>query len=66
MIVIIISFGVGSIALGLLLGRILKHAAEVGTVELPIEGSAQEHHGDVTPASPTHSRAQLIPKSHHI
>lgn len=64
MIVIIVSFAFGSVAVGVLLGKLLKRAANLGTVELRSERGVRqgERYTDVKTATPP-GAGRLIPNS---
>lgn len=66
MTVIIVSFAFGSVVLGVLLGKLLKRAASVGTVALPTQCSVRqlERYDDLQVAGATGAgRTRLIPNS---
>jgi hypothetical protein len=66
MTVIIVSLALGSVTLGMLLGKLLKHASNIGTIEPPLELAVfqRKHYEDNdSPTSAAPRRTQLIPKS---
>ncbi len=61
MIGIVLSFALGSVILGIVLGKLLKRAANTGTFEPPVDGGMLDRHGFNRISSTTPPRSAHAP-----